>query len=97
MSKKNTVHFTLDSKHPPKACKEDLQRLDKMSDEEIDYSDIPALDDRFWANARLLRPVSKKMISLRVDEDVLEWFRAQGKGYQGYMNAVLRAFREAQP
>jgi uncharacterized protein (DUF4415 family) len=37
------------------------------------------------------------MISLWVDEDVLDWFRTQGKGYQGAMNAVLRAFREAHP
>jgi len=45
-----------------------------------------------------LRPVSSKTsISLRVDADVLEWFKAQGPGYQTRINAVLRAFRDASP
>ena len=45
---------------------------------------------------RGLQPVPpKEAISLRVDADVLEWFRAQGEGYQTRMNAVLRAFRDA--
>lgn len=43
-----------------------------------------------------LKPVSaKRAVSLRVDADVLEWFKAQGPGYQTRMNAVLRAFRDA--
>jgi uncharacterized protein (DUF4415 family) len=43
-----------------------------------------------------LKPVSKKQsISLRVDADVLEWFRSQGAGYQSRMNAVLKAYRDA--
>ena len=45
-----------------------------------------------------LRPVSSKMsISLRVDADVLDWFKAQGRGYQTRINAVLRAFKDASP
>ena len=45
-----------------------------------------------------LKPVaSKTSISLRVDADVLEWFRAQGPGYQTRINAVLRAFKDASP
>jgi uncharacterized protein (DUF4415 family) len=45
-----------------------------------------------------LKPVSSKTsISLRVDADVLEWFKAQGPGYQTRINAVLRAFRDASP
>jgi len=45
---------------------------------------------------RGLEPVPPKAsISLRVDSDVLEWFKAQGAGYQTRMNAVLRAFRDA--
>jgi uncharacterized protein (DUF4415 family) len=45
---------------------------------------------------RGLQPVPpKEAISLRVDQDVLDWFRAQGEGYQTRMNAVLRAFRDA--
>jgi uncharacterized protein (DUF4415 family) len=45
-----------------------------------------------------LKPVSSKTsISLRVDADVLEWFKAQGSGYQTRINAVLRAFKDASP
>ena len=45
-----------------------------------------------------LKPVtSKTSISLRVDADVLDWFRAQGPGYQTRINAVLRAFKDASP
>ena len=45
---------------------------------------------------RGLQPIPPKTsISLRIDADVLEWFKAQGAGYQARMNAVLRAFKEA--
>lgn len=49
-----------------------------------------------WSRARLVTPEPKKMISLRIDADVLDFFRRQGKGYQTRMNAVLRAYKEAQ-
>lgn len=48
-----------------------------------------------WDNARLVIPEPKRAISLRLDADVLEFFKAQGKGYQTRMNAVLRAYMEA--
>lgn len=70
----------------------DFRRLDAMCDEDIDYSDIPPLGEEFWKNAKLLWPAQKEMISLRVDKDVLQWFRKRGRGYQAQMNAVLRAF-----
>lgn len=95
MSRKNITSFTLDPKNLPKAKKADLKYLDSLRDEDIDYSDIPELTEEFWKNIRLLRPSSKKMISLRVDEDIVQWFRKQGKGYQSYMNAVLRSFVES--
>jgi uncharacterized protein (DUF4415 family) len=45
---------------------------------------------------RGLKPIpSKALVSLRLDQDVLEWFKGQGAGYQTRMNAVLRAFRDA--
>ena len=75
--------------------KTDFKRLDAMRDKDIDYSDIPELDERFWKNVRLLRPAQKEMISLRVDKDIVKWFRSRGRGYQGYMNAVLRSFVES--
>lgn len=71
------------------------KRLDNMKDEEIDFSDIPELSDEFWKNVRMLRPSKKEMISLRIDKDILDWFRKHGKGYQGYMNAILKSFVES--
>ena len=97
MKKGHIVTFTLDPKNPPKARKGELERFDAMRDEDIDYSDIPELDAKFWKNAKIIKPAPKKMVSLRVDEPVLKWFKKQGKGYQAYMNNVLRGFVEMQP
>lgn len=60
--------------------------------------DAPAieLDDAFWQNARLVKPTRKIHTGIRIDADVLDWFRAQGKGFQSHMNAVLRAYVETQ-
>jgi uncharacterized protein (DUF4415 family) len=69
-----------------------IKELLAMKDSEIDYSDIPELNENFWKNAKLFKPVDKKMISLRIDKDVLDWFKAQGKGYQSYMNAILKSY-----
>ena len=53
------------------------------------------LDEDFWRKAKLVMPApKKKSIHLRVDSDVLEWFRSQGKGYLSRMNAILRAYYE---
>lgn len=61
--------------------------------------DAPRTAPADWANAVAHRglpvPIRKTQIALRVDDDVLEWFRAQGEGYQTRMNAVLREFRDA--
>jgi uncharacterized protein (DUF4415 family) len=73
-----------------------LQEIENIPDESIDTSDIPELDDNFWENAKLVKPISKKAISLRIDSDVLEWFKNQGKGYQSLMNSVLRSYVEHQ-
>jgi len=63
-----------------------------MNDDEIDYSDIPELDDAFFKNAKLFVPHNKDIVTLRIDHDVLEWFKKQGKGYQTKINAVLKTF-----
>ncbi len=70
--------------------------LAKLKDKDIDFSDIPELPEDFWKFARVLKPVSKKMITLRVDDDMLSWFRKKGHGYQAHMNAILRAYFETQ-
>jgi len=79
---------------PPmtKARRAKLRALATRPDSEIDFSDIPELTDEQWKNAergRLFRPV-KRQITARVDADVLEWLKSQGKGYQSRINAILR-------
>lgn len=77
----------------------DWNRLLRMKDEDIDYSDIPKTTPEEWARAVLKRGLKakppKELVSLRIDQDVLEWYRAKGKGYQTQINALLRAFMEA--
>ncbi len=73
----------------------EIEELKKLKDENIDYSDIPELDDSFWNNAELIEPEKKVKISIRVDEEVLDWFKAHGKGYQSFMNTVLKTFVKA--
>lgn len=73
----------------------DVARLTRMSEAEIRRTSPPELADLpadFWDGAKLMAPVIKQAISLRVDPDVLEWFRAQGPRYQSRMNAVLRTY-----
>jgi uncharacterized protein (DUF4415 family) len=53
------------------------------------------LDEEFWKKARVVLPNRKKSVHLRVDHDVLEWFKAQGPRHLTRMNAVLRAYMEA--
>lgn len=72
-----------------------IAELAAMSDEDIDTSDIPELDEEFWENARVRFPGGKERLTVRFDEDVVQWFRSQGRGYQTKMNAVLRSFYEA--
>ncbi|TRL43478.1 BrnA antitoxin family protein [Rhizobium straminoryzae] len=69
-----------------------VRTLAERSDDTIDYSDIPQLDDRFFEAAELVQLMGKAQVTMRIDSDVLDWFRAQGKGYQTRMNAVLKAY-----
>lgn len=73
----------------------DLARLRVMRDAEIARTGPPelaGLPSDFWAGATVVGPVAKQAISLRVDEDVLAWFRSLGPRYQTRMNAVLRSY-----
>jgi uncharacterized protein (DUF4415 family) len=72
----------------------DWDRVDAMTDEEIDTSDIPPLDEAFFAAAELRMPQAKPSITIRIDPDVLDWFKSQGRGYQTRINAVLRRYVE---
>lgn len=69
-----------------------LEELASVKDEDIDYSDIPELDDEFWKNAKLMPPIGTQQVTLRVKTSVLEAFKATGKGYQTRMNAVLESY-----
>lgn len=77
----------------------DWERVDRLKDEDIDLSDLPEIPPEKFAQALVrkgLKPVVRKsQITLRIDADVLEWFREKGAGYQSQMNAVLRAYKDA--
>jgi uncharacterized protein (DUF4415 family) len=75
----------------------DWARLDALTDEEIEASianDPDWSDNWNWGEAILVIPPKKKAISIRVDEDVLDYFRKEGAGYQRRMNAVLRSYMQ---
>jgi uncharacterized protein (DUF4415 family) len=67
-----------------------------MKDAEIDYSDIPPLDKSFFAKAREAWPPAKQQLTIRLDTDVLNWLKTQGRGYQTRINRILRAAMESQ-
>jgi len=80
--------------------KTDIKRLKSMKESDIVIdNDAPAWTPEMFARAIVrkgLEPVPRKsLLSLRIDSDVLEWFRAKGRGYQSRMNALLRAYMEA--
>ena len=78
--------------------KTDWARVDALTDEDIaravaDDPDAAPIDID-WSQAVLVLPARKKAISIRIDEDVLDYFKSQGEGYQGRMNAVLRSYMQ---
>ena len=77
-----------------RAIKSDLTRIDKLSDEDIDYSDMPELDDKVFAQPLVPWPPKKETITIRVDADVLGWFKQEGRGYQTRINQVLRRYMD---
>ena len=94
----NTVRLTLDPKNlPPLTAQQraELEAVAAMSDEQIDYTDAPYLPDAVWMKAADQLPHTKKQITLRIDAEVLAFFKHTGKRYQSRMNAVLRAYVEA--
>src|SRR5271163_1835903 len=82
------------SKNTKRQSRTDWKRIDAMRDEDIDFPDIPKMSPDFFKNA-IIWPGPKKQITLRVDPDVLTFFRKHGRGYQTTMNAVLRKYMEA--
>ena len=78
-----------------KSISSDLTKLDKMSDLDIDYSDIPELDNSFFTKSIITLPKKKDSVTLRIDHDVLEFLKHQGKGYQTLINAILKMYVHA--
>jgi uncharacterized protein (DUF4415 family) len=94
----NIVKRTLDLKKPPLLSAGQKARLDAvvaMPDEQIDYSDAPFLPDAAWMKTATELPHTKQQITLRIDAEVLAFFKHTGKRYQSRMNAVLRSYVEA--
>jgi uncharacterized protein (DUF4415 family) len=100
--KSKIVSYTstqLDALRKRGESKTDWARLRKMTDADIDFSDSPEISPERFAKAvahkNLPGAKSKTQLTLRLDTDVVAWFRAQGPGYQTRINALLRAYREA--
>ena len=71
-------------------------RIAAIKDEDIDFSDIPELDETWWQRAELFEPDRTVQITMRVKRSVLTYFRAAGKGYQTRINRVLESYVRAQ-
>ena len=86
-------------KHISHKSQTDWERVDNLQDNDIDFSDNPEVTPEMFAKAVLrkgLKPVVRKtQVTLRIDEDVLTWFKKQGKGYQTRINLLLKAYKEA--
>lgn len=77
----------------PKSVRKELAALAAKPEREIDLSDLPATTKRDWQGAvrgKFYRPI-KQQLTIRIDADVVEWLKSQGKGYQSRLNDILRA------
>ena len=101
MSAKNIVRRTLKTRRPGKT---DWKRVEALTDAEIeravraDPDAAPMLDREWFKTAKVVMPEplpKKELLTIRVDRQVIDWFKAQGARYQTRMNAVLRAYVDA--
>ncbi len=94
-SERTTVKMKLDPNHPKPLTAAQRKRLQAVADQpdgSIDYSDIAAMSAEFWAKHRPVRVEPKAQVTLRIDQDVIDYFKGGGKGYQTRINDVLRSF-----
>lgn len=86
-------------KNISKESETDWERVRNMRDEDIDFSDLPEVTPEMFANAIVrkgFKPLpAKQQITLRIDQDVINFFREQGQGYQTKINQLLRAYMDA--
>ena len=93
--KKKLVQYEIDLAHPPaltEAQKAEIALLKAAPESAIDYSEIPPLDDAFWKTRYAIPTTGPPRLPqpCGIDSDVLLWLRAQGRGYQSRINALLR-------
>ena len=85
------VRYTLETLPP--VSKEELDRVDAIKDEDIDYSDIPEVTDfsnfRPWEQRKMFKP-AKVTVTCKLDADIVAWLKQEGKGYQTRLNTILR-------
>jgi uncharacterized protein (DUF4415 family) len=77
----------------PESIRKELAALAAKPESEIDFSDLPATSEQDWQGAvrsKFYRPI-KQQLTVRIDADVLEWLKNQGKGYQSRLNDILRS------
>ncbi len=70
----------------------DKNKLNKLKNKEIDYSYIPETNADFWKDAEVIYPANKTHLSIRLDDDIVQWFKKLGRGYQTKINAVLKSY-----
>lgn len=82
-----------------KRSETDWKRVDALKDKDIDKTDIPEVSPEMFARGlvrRGLKPAARKQqLTIRVDGDVLDWYKRQGQGYQTKINSLLRAYMDA--
>lgn len=79
-----------------KSSETNWERVDALTDEMIDTSDIPPLSEDFFARATLRMPRQFTTVKIQVDSDVWAWFEAQGDECERQLNTALRIYAEAQ-
>ena len=85
----------MSAKNMSKPTKTNLERFDAMTDDMIDTSEVPPLTEEFFATAKWRMPGPKVKITVEVEPEVAEWFKAQGADYERYLAAALRVYAHA--
>jgi uncharacterized protein (DUF4415 family) len=85
----------MSEKNTNKPSKTDWARIDALTDNQIDTSDIPPLDEAFFKTAKWRKPHTKVTVTVEVESEVMDWFKAQGADYQRYLSAALKIYAEA--
>ena len=97
MSERHTVRRSAPAQRKTKT---DWARVDALGEADLDEAaradpDALPTDAEFWRDAKLVMPERKIPVSLRLDRDVVDWFKSHGRGYQSRINAVLRSYVNA--